>query len=116
MWSMGCCLYAMSAGRGPFEDSGTALGDVLRKVKSGTFEFPQNISPTFKDLLQRLINMDTEQRYSIDEVLRHPFFQHSSTAGKQRNQSSSQIKQLLDLTPLVKQSHRQTCSMIALEK
>lgn len=63
---MGCCLYAMITGRGPFEDKGTALGDVLRKIKSGDFDLPLNISNVFRDLLLNLINLDAELRYSIN--------------------------------------------------
>ena len=58
LWSLGCCLYAMCMGKGPFEDA--ALGEVLRKVKLGEFEIPKTISSSFKDLLLNLINLDAD--------------------------------------------------------
>ncbi|KAM3133228.1 hypothetical protein pb186bvf_014656 [Paramecium bursaria] len=118
LWSLGCCLYAMCMGKGPFEDA--ALGEVLRKVKLGEFEIPKTISSSFKDLLLNLINLDADQRYSINQILKHPFFVDKiyrfGSSDKIRNQSSSQIRQLLDMTPLVKQTHRQTNSMVQLDK
>ncbi|CAD8197171.1 unnamed protein product [Paramecium pentaurelia] len=117
LWSMGCCLFAMATGRGPFEEKNAALGDVLRKVKQGDFDLPANSTETFKDLIMNLLNLDVDQRYSIDKIIKHPFFIDPIPPRIQsRNQSSSQIKQLLDLSPFVKQQHRSTCSMIGLDK
>ena len=55
---MGCCLFAMATGRGPFEEKNAALGDVLRKVKAGDFDLPKNSTETFKDLIINLLNLD----------------------------------------------------------
>ncbi|CAD8045015.1 unnamed protein product [Paramecium primaurelia] len=117
LWSMGCCLYAMATGHGPFEEKNTPLGEVLRRVKVGDFDLPNNFSEVFKDLIINLLNLDADQRYSIEKIIKHPFFIEPIPPRIQsRNQSSSQIKQLLDLSPFVKHQHRQTCSMIGLEK
>jgi polo-like kinase 4 len=38
---MGCCLFAMATGHGPFEDNkNAALGDVLKRIKVGDFNLP----------------------------------------------------------------------------
>jgi polo-like kinase 4 len=64
----------MVTGHGPFEhDQSSTLGDVLKRVKNGSFELP-NVSAPLKDLLVNLINLEANQRYTVEEVLRHPFF------------------------------------------
>ena len=57
---MGCCLYAMATGHGPFEEKNTPLGEVLRRVKVGDFDLPNNFSEVFKDLIINLLNLDAD--------------------------------------------------------
>lgn len=57
---MGCCLFAMATGHGPFEDKNAALGDVLRKVKCGDFNLPASSTEAFKDLIMNLLTLDAD--------------------------------------------------------
>ena len=57
---MGCCLYAMATGHGPFEEKNAPLGEVLRRVKVGDFDLPNNFTEVFKDLLINLLNLDAD--------------------------------------------------------
>ena len=71
-WALGCILYAFATGNPPFE--GKTVKETLKKVQKLDFQLPSNVSPSLKDLLQRLINPDPVARFDMKSVLQHPFF------------------------------------------
>ncbi|EGR30385.1 protein kinase domain protein, partial [Ichthyophthirius multifiliis] len=72
-WSFGCILYALVTGGPPFE--GENVLSTLRNVTSQSkLNFPNNISKELKDLLQNIINWNQDQRYNIDQILMHEFY------------------------------------------
>ena len=72
IWSCGVILFALLAGRLPFDDED--LGTLLDKVKSGRFEMPQAIEQDAKNLIERMLQRDVEKRITMPEILVHPFF------------------------------------------
>ena len=72
IWSCGVILFALLAGRLPFDDDD--LGTLLDKVKSGEYEMPKGIEPDAKDLVERTLQRDVEKRITMAEILVHPFF------------------------------------------
>ncbi|CDO73303.1 hypothetical protein BN946_scf185008.g65 [Trametes cinnabarina] len=72
IWSCGVILYALLAGRLPFDDED--LPTLLEKVKVGKFTMPSDIDPRAQDLIRRMITKDVRKRITIPEILRHPFY------------------------------------------
>ena len=72
IWSSGIVLYAMICGYLPFEDKNN--DNLYKKIKEGYFETPDFISDNAKDFLHRIINIDPDKRYSIEQIKSHPWF------------------------------------------
>jgi serine/threonine protein kinase len=72
IWSCGVILYALLAGRLPFDDED--LVTLLNKVKSGDYEIPDAIDPLAKDLIRRMLEKDVSKRITIPDIQVHPFY------------------------------------------
>lgn len=66
----------MLSGEPPF--SGKEDKEILGKVQLGAYSFEKprwkNVSATAKDLISRLLEMDTYKRISAAEAMTHPWF------------------------------------------
>ncbi|KAI8337907.1 kinase-like domain-containing protein [Chlamydoabsidia padenii] len=75
MWAMGCVLYTMLCGFPPFYDE--SISALTRKVARGQFAFLSPwwdpISEEAKDLIRGLLCVDPRKRYTVGQVLRHPW-------------------------------------------
>ena len=72
IWSCGVILFALLAGRLPFDDED--LHTLLEKVKRGSYEMPQSIDKRAQDLITRMLEKDVRKRITIEQILVHPFF------------------------------------------
>ena len=72
IWSCGIILFALLAGRLPFDDDD--LATLLEKVKIAKFEFPSHIDRQAKHLISRMLEKDVRNRITMAEILLHPFF------------------------------------------
>ncbi|KAI0352375.1 Pkinase-domain-containing protein [Trametes cingulata] len=72
VWSCGVILYALLAGRLPFDDED--LPTLLEKVKIGKFTMPSDVPPRAQDLIRRMLTKDVRRRITVPEILRHPFY------------------------------------------
>ena len=72
IWSSGIVLFAMLAGYLPFVDNDEQK--MYKKIVEGKLYFPQRISNSAKDLLQKLLEKDPLKRISISEIKKHPWF------------------------------------------
>ena len=73
VWSSGVILYALLAGYLPFDDP--SIRNVLAKVKSGVFTFPDTLRvEPIKDLIRHILVVDVSQRLTIDQIKMHPAF------------------------------------------
>ena len=72
IWSCGIILFALLAGRLPFDDDD--LATLLEKVKIAKFEVPSHIDRQAKHLISRMLEKDVEKRITMPEILAHPFF------------------------------------------
>uniref|UniRef100_V9KQ24 phosphorylase kinase n=1 Tax=Callorhinchus milii TaxID=7868 RepID=V9KQ24_CALMI len=77
VWSCGILMYTVLAGSPPFWHRKQML--MLRMIMEGKFQMTSadwlDRSDTVKDLISRLIVVDPAQRYTVEQALRHTFFQ-----------------------------------------
>ncbi|KAH9975652.1 kinase-like domain-containing protein [Russula compacta] len=72
IWSCGVILFALLAGRLPFDDED--LHTLLEKVKIGSYDMPQTIDKRAQDLIARMLEKDVCKRITVEQILLHPFF------------------------------------------
>lgn len=71
LWSSGVILFAMLCGYLPFEDPDTPA--LYKKILSGSYSFHKSLSANAKDLIEKILNGDHTQRYSIEQIRNHPW-------------------------------------------
>ncbi|KIY63617.1 kinase-like protein [Cylindrobasidium torrendii FP15055 ss-10] len=84
IWSIGCVIYHMLAGRYPF--SGFSVYLVMEKVKDVNYVFPAGFDIDGRDLVERMLVHDPHRRLgggdcsdedlSMSALRAHPFFDH----------------------------------------
>ena len=47
----------------------------MKKVEEGKVLYPDNFPPVCKDLLEKILVADVEQRLGLEEMKEHPFFE-----------------------------------------
>eukprot|EP00516_Mucochytrium_quahogii_P005479 CAMPEP_0203750302 /NCGR_PEP_ID=MMETSP0098-20131031/4555_1 /ASSEMBLY_ACC=CAM_ASM_000208 /TAXON_ID=96639 /ORGANISM=" , Strain NY0313808BC1" /LENGTH=575 /DNA_ID=CAMNT_0050639531 /DNA_START=121 /DNA_END=1845 /DNA_ORIENTATION=- len=77
MWSLGVVLYILLCGYPPFKET-----DLKPRIVRARYAFPErdwaNVSIMARDLISRLLVIDTKQRFSAAQVLEHPWIQAAS--------------------------------------
>jgi len=73
LWSAGCVVYYLVCGYSPFKDSNTVRRNM--KIRQGEFQFNDGdwakVSADAKDLVSKLIVVDTAARLTADKALVH---------------------------------------------
>nr|KAI8766329.1 maternal embryonic leucine zipper kinase-like [Biomphalaria glabrata] len=70
-WSMGVLLYALLCGFLPFDDE--SITQLYKKIKTGSYKFPEWLSDGSKELISQLLQIDPKKRIPIAELLKHPW-------------------------------------------
>ncbi|CAF0723631.1 unnamed protein product [Brachionus calyciflorus] len=71
VWSCGVILYALLVGALPFDDDN--LKQLLEKIKKGHFTIPSYVPQECQELLRKMIEIDPNKRFSLEEVNKHPW-------------------------------------------
>merc|ERR1719321_1061883 len=73
LWSLGAVLYTMLVRRPPFETK--SVEDTYARIKKNDFEFPARrpVCPLAKDLITRLLRVESGTRLGLDRVKSHDF-------------------------------------------
>lgn len=74
LWATGVLAYILLCGYPPFH--ATSQRALFKRIRDGVFVFHQNtawdnISADAKDFIQKLLNVDVNERYSADQALKH---------------------------------------------
>ncbi|CEP02054.1 unnamed protein product (mitochondrion) [Plasmodiophora brassicae] len=79
VWSLGVITFTMLTGKPPFETAN--LKETYARIRANSYEYPVNvsISASAKDLISKMLVLNPEQRATLAEIRRHPFFTFSKT-------------------------------------
>ena len=72
IWSCGIILYAMLCGSLPFAESKEDI--ICRKILCHDYIIPNFLSKDAKDLLNHIMKIDPLERYTIQQIKTHPWF------------------------------------------
>ena len=72
LWAFGCIIYQLLAGRPPFK-AGNEY-QTFQKIVALDYEFPKGFPEVARDLVERLLILDPQQRLSIEHIKNHEFF------------------------------------------
>jgi serine/threonine-protein kinase Chk2 len=85
VWSLGCILHAMILGEYPFadQDKEELKKQILKRkicvsCKSNSTLLKQTPSRDVLDLIDKMLIKEPESRYSVIDVLRHPWMSFTS--------------------------------------
>jgi len=71
MWAIGCILFTCLVGHPPFETND--VKETLSKATKGIYQIPPYISSNSRDLIDSLLQINPQNRITIDDTFMHPF-------------------------------------------
>ncbi|XP_058198314.1 mitogen-activated protein kinase kinase kinase 18-like [Rhododendron vialii] len=95
VWSLGCTVIEMVTGKPGWEDRGA---DTLCRIgySDELPELPTRLSELGLDFLDKCLRRDRTERWSCDQLLRHPFISSSAVPIMDSHQSPRCVLDLLD--------------------
>eukprot|EP00760_Papus_ankaliazontas_P023562 PhM_4_TR2067/c4_g1_i2/m.99909 len=83
VWSCGVILFVMLAGYLPFDDPN--MNALFNKIERGDYRMAKHFSEPVRDLIGKMLIVDPQQRYTLEQVISHPWTQTNfDTAALQR--------------------------------
>ena len=73
VWSIGVILYRMLTGKFPFYSKNPV--EVMNLIKNVSYSVPDNFPKDVAELLSHIFVVDSEQRYSVEDIQKSPFCQ-----------------------------------------
>lgn len=92
MWSIGVITYILLCGFPPFFDDGSNMAELFEQIMSGEYDYPEeywdDISDEAKDLIDNLLLVDPEERFTAEQALEHPWLSAGMESTKELKVSS----------------------------
>ena len=79
LWSFGCVLFQMAAGKPPFKAASEYL--TFNKISAAEFQFPKGFPTPVADLVGQLLVLKPAERLGaakIADLMEHPLFEGAS--------------------------------------
>ncbi|XP_071694330.1 mitogen-activated protein kinase kinase kinase 18 [Rutidosis leptorrhynchoides] len=74
VWAVGCVVIEMATGKNPWPEVNDPVAALYKIGYSGEIpEFPWWVSPECKDFLEKCLNLEVEKRWTVKQLLEHPF-------------------------------------------
>ncbi|XP_067612634.1 serine/threonine-protein kinase PLK4 [Eurosta solidaginis] len=105
VWGLGCMFYTLLVGHPPFDTD--AVQSTLNKVVKSDFAMPQHLSYDAKDLIERLLKKNPNERISLEQVLQHPFMLRHEERCQEAAGSAVNELQNLACIPTMQQQEQQ---------
>ncbi|KAJ3443244.1 protein kinase [Anaeramoeba flamelloides] len=83
IWACGVILYVLLVGTLPFKNKNPQL--LMKQILSGRYFVPNFMSQEAKHLISRMIELNPNERITIEEIQQHTWFTNNETNNKLRN-------------------------------
>lgn len=77
IWSLGVTLYNLSFDSFPY--SGLTVFEIVRSIMSTKLEMPEGCDPVLWDIIMKMLVVDHQARYTIQQVLDHEYVRDCPT-------------------------------------
>eukprot|EP00730_Choanoeca_flexa_P009169 TRINITY_DN12600_c1_g1_i3.p1 TRINITY_DN12600_c1_g1~~TRINITY_DN12600_c1_g1_i3.p1 ORF type:complete len:207 (+),score=23.63 TRINITY_DN12600_c1_g1_i3:406-1026(+) len=77
VWQFGCFVYACVTRRNPFGDDKTPYETLVNRIMAADYNLKQHYEVTYprvSGLIQGCLQVEPQDRLSMEQVLNHPFF------------------------------------------
>lgn len=95
LWACGIILYSMISKTFPFQSNDRKQTFLQIKQKEPDFSnpaFQEEVSPACIDFIKRLLEKDPAKRISVDEALRHQFFNNNEVKQQKSAHASNTLQ------------------------
>ncbi|KAF2292228.1 hypothetical protein GH714_017617 [Hevea brasiliensis] len=90
IWALGCTIIEMASGGAPWPNVNDPISVMYRIGFSEQLpEFPCSLSEQARDFLDKCLRRDPKQRWTANQLLKHPFLGESNSHAKQIQKSNS---------------------------
>lgn len=96
VWSIGVILYVLLAGFLPFDEP--TMSGLFRKIQKGEYQFPPWFTPESRNLISKILVVDPEKRYTLQQVKEHPWYLEGGNIGVDDYDASTLGGEVVDTT------------------
>lgn len=90
LWSLGVLCYEFLTGKPPFEAE--TYEETYARISRAQYSFPGHVSASAKDLITKLLQLNPNNRLSLEGVLDHPWIKESASLRQKIQENVSQSK------------------------
>lgn len=112
VWSLGVLLYELFHREAPYK--GRSLPEITVSFAKGSIKYDPLMNPDARDLIEKILKANPDDRLSIDEILAHPWVKYNlyqSTNQQNLRESSDNIKSLQSSRTNLDQTSAQISSL-----